>query len=205
MADKTTEKDDIDEVVVGSSVGSQKKSDSSNETIDSEQSELVSDIHEQNSVLEPAFRGNFQHSVDDKGRVSFPSEFRKVLSEINQKSIVLTNHISDGAKCLDGFSVGAWAEFEMKLRTKSRFNPKVQKLENFYLSRATRCSLDSSGRILIPTHLRVWAEVEKDVTFTSSINGFRIWNRTVWDSVFGKTVEELLADPGLFDGVDLLE
>ncbi|MCB0334592.1 MAG: hypothetical protein KDD55_13900, partial [Bdellovibrionales bacterium] len=47
-----------------------------------------------------SFRGNFIHTIDEKGRVSLPAEFRKILSERGEESVVLTNYISDGARCL---------------------------------------------------------------------------------------------------------
>ena len=68
-----------------------------------------------------AFRGCYEHSMDSKGRVSVPSSFRQVLSEKSVASLVLTNFISDGARCLEGFSLLDWQVFEQKLRGQSRF------------------------------------------------------------------------------------
>lgn len=150
-----------------------------------------------------AFRGSYSHSLDEKGRISLPSEFRRVLQQRNETSVVLTNYISDGARCIEGFGVREWAAFEAKLRAKSRFDPKIQKLENFYLSRATECALDGSGRILIPSHLRGYAGLERDATFTSSLHGFRLWDKRVWDVIFSAAEAALLADPSIFAEVDL--
>jgi MraZ protein len=150
-----------------------------------------------------AFRGNFSHAIDDKGRVSLPSEFRKVLQIKGEQSIVITNTISNASRCLDGYGLKAWVELEEKLRKKSRFDPMVQKFEIFYLSRATECPLDSSGRILIPAHLRSYAGIEKELTFNSSIHGFRIWDRRVWDHVFGEVEQEYMADPAMFASLDV--
>jgi MraZ protein len=155
------------------------------------------------SAEPPAFRGNFTHSLDDKGRVSLPAEFRKVLERSEDSSVVLTNYISDGARCLEGFGLKAWMEFERKLREKSRFSPKLQKLENFYLSRAAECPVDGSGRILLPPHLRAYAGIERELTFTSSIHGFRIWDRRIWDMIFAATEQALMDNPELFADVDI--
>ncbi|MCB0330649.1 MAG: division/cell wall cluster transcriptional repressor MraZ [Bdellovibrionales bacterium] len=141
--------------------------------------------------------------MDAKGRVSLPSEFRRVLSEVGCESVVLTNYISDGARCVEGFSEPAWKEFEAKLRAKSRFSSKLQRLENFYLSRSAECLLDKAGRILLPSHLRNYAGLDKDVTFTSSIHGFRIWDSRVWEHVFQETEQALLENPELFSDVDI--
>ena len=150
-----------------------------------------------------SFRGNFSHALDDKGRVSLPSEFRKIISSVGSNSIVLTNYISDGSRCLEGFAEKSWHEFEEKLRAKSRFSSKLQKLENFYLSRAAECPVDKAGRILIPPHLRQYAGLEEKVTFTSSIHGFRLWDARVWEHVFQETEQALMSDPELFADVDL--
>lgn len=149
------------------------------------------------------FRGSFSHSMDEKGRISLPSEFRRVLDQRSERSVILTNYVSDGARCLEGFGLKSWATFERKLREKSRFSPKLQRLENYYLSRASECPLDSSGRILLPQHLRAYAGIEREVTFTSSINGFRIWDKRVWDAIFTAAEQALLEDPELFLDVDV--
>jgi MraZ protein len=148
----------------------------------------------------PTFRGNFTHTIDEKGRVSLPADFRRVLTD---RSVVLTNYISEGSRCLDGFGLSAWQGFEDKLREKSRFSSQLQKFENFYLSRASECPIDSQGRILIPTHLRNYAGIIKDVTFTSSIHGFRIWDNRVWEYIFNATEALLLEDPDLFADLDI--
>ena len=164
------------------------------------------------------FRGNFSHTLDEKGRISLPVEFRRVVESDalsdpgirgqvkgsqRQPAVVLTNYISEGARVIEGFSIGAWEEFEEKLRAKSRFSAKLQKLENFYLSRAAECPLDGSGRILIPAHLRTYAGLTKDCTFTSSVHGFRLWDTRVWNMIFSEAEKALLENPDLFSDVDL--
>ena len=150
-----------------------------------------------------AFRGNFTHTIDDKGRLSLPSEFRRFLARHRDESVVLTNYISEGARCLEGFGLTAWQDFERKLRQKSRFSPKLQKLENFYLSRAAECPVDGSGRILLPVHLRSYAGLEKEATFTSSIHGFRVWDKRVWDVTFANAEQALMANPEIFSDIDI--
>ena len=150
-----------------------------------------------------SFLGNYSHNLDEKGRVNLPAEVRRVLSDSNQSTIVLTNYISDGSRCLEGFALSSWLIFEGKLRAKSRFDPKLQKLENYYLSRAASCQIDSSGRILIPNHLRAYAGLEKEIVFTSSIHGFRVWDSRVWNSIFEQAEEALVSNPNLFAEVDL--
>jgi MraZ protein len=162
-----------------------------------------SDKIPENQEVKPTFRGHFTHNLDQKGRVSLPSDFRKVLEDSQSTSVVLTNYISDGSRCLEGFTSKEWTDFERKLREKSRFSAKLQKLENFYLSRASDCALDGSGRIIIPQYLRTYASIDREVTFTSSIHGFRIWDTRVWSHIFSEAESALLQNPDLFSDVDI--
>ena len=150
-----------------------------------------------------SFKGSFEHVLDDKGRVSLPSDFRQVLIQKNVNSVVITNFISDGARCLDGFALDDWKNFEAKLKAKSRFDPQIRKLENFYLARAAECNVDSAGRIHIPQHLRVYAGFEKRLSFTAALHGFRIWDSRVWDLIFKESEAALLDNPALFNLVDV--
>ncbi len=169
-----------------------------NDNLENKDETLVSQF---NNCL--SFHGNFTHSIDAKFRVNLPAEYRRVLSLTNESSVVITNYVSEGSKCLEGFSLSSWMEFENKLRQKSRFDSKLQRLENFYLSRACECQIDKSGRILIPEYLRIYAGLTKDVTFTSSIHGFRIWDSRVWNYVFEEAQKALLDNPDLFAEIDI--
>ena len=154
-------------------------------------------------VRRPVFRGNFTYAVDEKGRVSLPADFRRVLTSAGDMSVVLTNYVSEGARCIEGFSLKSWVEFEDRLRAKSRFSPKLQKLENFYLSRATECAVDGAGRILLPVHLRSYAGLEREVTFTTSVHGFRLWDKRVWEVTFASAEQALLENPEIFSDIDI--
>ncbi len=160
-------------------------------------------IEDDAAVVGQSFLGNYSHTLDDKGRVNLPAEFRRVLADLQQATIVLTNYISDGSRCLEGFALSSWLVFESKLRAKSRFDPKLQKLENYYLSRAASCQIDSGGRILVPSHLRAYAGLEKEIVFTSSIHGFRVWDSRVWNNIFNQAEEALISNPELFADIDL--
>lgn len=154
------------------------------------------------AVSSPSFYGSFEHTLDTKGRVALPSSFRALLKPEDENSVVITNFITEGVRCLDGFSMTAWRDFEKKLRERGRFNPSVRKLETFYFSRAAVCVCDSNGRINIPMHLREYAGIEKELVFTASLHGFRIWRKQVWSMVFSQAEEMLLEDPSLFEGID---
>ena len=150
------------------------------------------------------FRGSFEHSLDDQGRVSIPAVFRQVLSGRNVSTLVLTNFVCDGARCLEAFPFDVWCSFEEKLAKRSRFDPQLRKLENFYLARAVECAIDGSGRITIPQNLRSYCGLDRDAVFTAALDVFRIWDKRVWELVFREAETALLENPALFADVDRL-
>ena len=160
-------------------------------------------------VVEPSFSeetlflGSYEHTLDEKGRITFPVTFRSSIERSGDAEVVLTNFVCDGARCLDGFGVSVWRDFERKVSEKSRFDPKLRSLENYYIARAALCSLDAAGRINIPQHLRQYAGLERNVTFTKSLRGFRVWDSRVWQMVFDSAESSLLEDPSVFAEVDL--
>lgn len=146
------------------------------------------------------FRGSFEHSMDSKGRVAVPAPFRNAL---NGQSLVVTNYICDGYRCLEAFPSSVWVSFEDKLKQRSRFEPKLKTLEHYYLSRAQDCILDSNGRINLPHKLVEYAGLNKEVTLTSTLFGFRIWDLKVANLVFEEAEKKLLDNPELFMELDL--
>ncbi len=153
-------------------------------------------------AAEISFRGCFEHAVDDKGRVSIPSAFRQLLLDRNISSLVLTNYICDGARCIEVYTEPDWHELEKRLERRSRFDPQVKRLENYYLARAAVCPIDGSGRINVPPHLRTYAGVEREVVFAATVRGFRIWDRRVWELIFQEAETALIDDPSIFENVD---
>ena len=149
------------------------------------------------------FRGTFSHSIDEKGRVNVPAPFRLALEQLSENTLILTNFITEGSRCLEAYTTAEWQRFEDKLRKKSRFDEKVRALEHYYFSRAANCQLDSSGRINIPQNLRIYAGIEKEVVFSASFQGFRIWDKRVADLVFQQAETQLLENPNLFRDVDV--
>ena len=149
-----------------------------------------------------SFRGSFEHNIDDKGRVSIPSSFRSAVSQEHIQSVILTNFVCDGARCLEGFALSDWEVFEEKLKKRNHFDSQLRKLENFYLARAVECPLDSNGRITIPSNLRTYANLQRELVFTSSFHGFRIWDKRVWELIFSEAESALMDNPDIFIDVD---
>ena len=83
---------------------------------------------------------------------------------------------------LEAYPIVAWEKLDERLRDHNkRFNPEFMRFEDFFIGNAQSCEIDSQGRILIPTALREWAQLEKEIVFSGARDRFRIWNREAWE------------------------
>ena len=100
------------------------------------------------------FMGEYNHTIDAKGRLIVPSRFREQLGD----EFVVTAGL-DG--CLFVYTNEEWKKFEEKLNTLPLTNPKARKFSRFFLASACPCEVDKQGRILLPAKLRMEAHLEQ--------------------------------------------
>lgn len=117
--------------------------------------------------------GEYEHSLDVKGRLIMPSKLREDMGE----KFIVTKGL-DG--CLFGFSKNEWHNFEEKLKTLPLTNKNARDFVRFFLSGATECEIDKQGRFLIASNLREYANMEKDVVIIGVGTRLEIWNREKW-------------------------
>ncbi len=133
------------------------------------------------------FLGDYQHTLDAKGRVSLPAKFR---SETTGKLVISKG--LDG--CLWVFPADRYDEFSERLLSKDDFNSKSRKVRRFFMSGATEVDLDSAGRISIPPVLREFAGLQKDVAVTGAGHRIEIWDSKDWSEYNGETAESIEDD-----------
>lgn len=119
------------------------------------------------------FMGEFNHSIDAKGRIIIPSKFREDLGE----EFVLTLGL-DG--CLFAYPNSEWEIFVEKLKTLPG-TKEARQLQRYFMAGAAACEVDKQGRILIPAKLRESAGLEKDIVFVGVLNKIEIWSKERWD------------------------
>lgn len=119
--------------------------------------------------------GEFEHSLDAKGRLIMPAKLREDIGE----RFVVTKGL-DG--CLFAFSLIEWTNFEEKLKTLPLSNKNSREFTRFFLSGATECEIDKQGRFLIPNNLRQVANLEKEVIIIGVGTRIEIWNKDKWKS-----------------------
>lgn len=119
------------------------------------------------------FMGEYNHTVDAKGRLIIPSRFREEL----KNEFIVTKGL-DG--CLFVFPGNEWQIFEEKLKALPLTNKNARQFSRFFVAGATPCELDRQGRILLPLPLREFAGLEKDVVLAGMLNRIEIWSKTKW-------------------------
>jgi len=131
------------------------------------------------------FRGQFEHTIDSKGRISIPSRFREILSKKYDDRLVITNY----DHCLAAYPNEEWLEIEKKLSTLPQMNRDVQAYYRFIYSSAIDCVIDKQGRLLIPQSLRDYANLQKDVVLVGEMKKIEIWAKERWE-VENKKIRE---------------
>ena len=116
--------------------------------------------------------GQYQHSIDAKGRVFIPAKLREELGE--------TFYVTMGMdSCLSVYSDASWAKFTEKFESLPYTKTKAMRP---LFANAAKCEPDSQGRILLPQKLRAYAGLDKDVVIIGVHNRAEIWSAARWNS-----------------------
>lgn len=127
--------------------------------------------------------GEYEHTIDAKGRLSMPSKLRRDMGE----AFIVTKGL-DG--CLFAFSQDEWKNFETKLKSLPLSDKNARNFVRFFLAGATECEIDKQGRFLIPSNLREAGKLEKEAVIIGVGTRLEIWNKEIWTS----KDEEISAD-----------
>ena len=127
--------------------------------------------------------GEYEHSLDVKGRMILPAKIREDMGE----KFIVTKGL-DG--CLFGFSQTEWISFEEKLKTLPLTNKNARDFVRFFLSGAIECEIDKQGRFLIPSNLREYSKLDKEIVIIGLGTRIEIWDKETWK----KDEENISAD-----------
>ena len=116
--------------------------------------------------------GKYPHSIDAKGRLFFPAKLRDELGSVFYVTLSMSRD-----KCLSAYSEETWAKIKAKLES---LPYRKQNVMRPIFANATKCELDSQGRILLPQDLRNMVGLDKDVTVVGAGNHAEIWDAAVY-------------------------
>ncbi|MBS5523563.1 MAG: division/cell wall cluster transcriptional repressor MraZ [Clostridiales bacterium] len=130
------------------------------------------------------FIGEYNHTIDSKGRLIVPSKFREALGD----EFVVTKGL-DG--CLFVYPMEEWTAFTDKLKELPLTKKDARQFSRFFLAGAASCEVDKQGRILIPSVLREFAGLEKDAVLVGVSSRIEIWSRSNWEKISDVDIEDM--------------
>lgn len=127
------------------------------------------------------FYGEYEHTLDVKGRVIIPAKFREIFKEHYTEKFFVTRGLD---QCLFVFTEDVWKSQERKFREMSFTKGEVRQFNRLFFSGAAEVVCDKQGRILIPDYLKSHAVIEQDVMIIGVSDRIEIWSKDKWKEFF---------------------
>ena len=127
------------------------------------------------------FIGEYEATLDTKGRFLLPAGFKKQLPEEAGSQFVINRGFE---KCLTLYPMKSWDPIFAELGKLNDFDPKVREFRRYFLNGATVLELDSAGRLLVPSNLKEHAGLEKDIVLVAAMNKIEIWDKDKYQQLF---------------------
>lgn len=132
------------------------------------------------------FYGEYEHTIDNKGRLIVPSKFRESLKEYDIGKFYITRGLD---KCLFLFTENEWKSQESKFKSVSFTKSESRKFNRLYFSGASEIECDKQGRILIPKYLKDYAFIKRDVVIIGVSNRIEVWSKDAWHEYYNSSKE----------------
>ncbi|MEK7592948.1 MAG: division/cell wall cluster transcriptional repressor MraZ [Patescibacteria group bacterium] len=126
------------------------------------------------------FLGEYDHSIDERGRITLP---RKIRFEINDHELVLSRGFDS---CIFGYDIQRWEKESEKQLDTPITEEKGRNLRRYMFSAAEKVEIDKIGRILVPTHLKDYALIDKEVIIIGAGDHFEVWDKMKWKQYVAK-------------------
>jgi MraZ protein len=137
------------------------------------------------------FLGEYEATLDLKGRFLLPAGFKKQLPEEGSTVFVINRGFE---KCLTLYPLKTWQPIFERISKLNDFQPKVREFRRYFLNGATHLELDSAGRLLIPANLKEHAGLEKDIILASAVNKIEIWDKGKYQQFFESFSPDTFSD-----------
>ena len=127
------------------------------------------------------FLGEYEATLDPKGRFLLPAGFKKQLPEEAGARFVINRGFE---KCLSLYPLSSWEPIFSEISKLNDFDPKVREFRRYFLNGATIVELDSAGRLNIPKNLLAHAGLDKDIVLAAANNKIEIWDKAKYQEFF---------------------
>ena len=123
------------------------------------------------------FRECYFHTIDTKGRIIIPTRFRDVIKADGADSVM----VSRRDNCVVAYTMEKWRKLETKMSSLPKSSAFMRRFRRIFIGSAAKCTCDKQDRILIPSPLRKYAGLDKDIVLVGALDCFEIWSRENWD------------------------
>ena len=152
--------------------------------------------------------GTYECKADAKGRVMFPSALKKQLHDIMRDGFVIKRSVFN--KCLEIHPISEWNKVVSQVNKLNRFIKKNNDFIRSYMSGLKVVEVDGAGRFLIPKDLYFFADLDKDLVLSSSVNMIEIWDKDKYEASvsetlidFGNLAEDVMGGQSKYDSDDI--
>ena len=139
------------------------------------------------------FLGEFEATLDAKGRFLLPAGFKKQLPEEETSRFVINRGFE---KCLALYPMRTWEPLFEKITGLNEFDPKQREFRRAFLNGATFVEPDTAGRILLPPNLKAYAGLQKDIVLMATGDKLEIWDSNKYKEIFDSLSSESFSDLG---------
>ncbi|GAA5526539.1 division/cell wall cluster transcriptional repressor MraZ [Herpetosiphon gulosus] len=129
------------------------------------------------------FLGEYEHTVDDKGRLAIPAKFRAGLAE----GLVLTRGFDQNLLL---YPMPVWRELAARINALPITQPSARNLRRLMFAGASDLGLDKQGRIVLPPNLRQYATITNQAVVTGMDSFIEIWSAERWQTVLDSFADE---------------
>lgn len=151
-----------------------------------------------------AIIGTYECKVDAKGRVMLPAPLKKQLASSLQDGFVLKRSVFQN--CLELYPMAEWNLVMKKVNSLNKFSKKNNDFIRRFTAGVKVVEIDALGRMLIPKDLVGFANIAKDVVFSSAVTIVEIWDKDLYeqsisgdDMDFAQLAEEVMGNTNTYD------
>lgn len=144
--------------------------------------------------MKNAFKGQYRHTIDSKGRLSIPAKLRKNFSDEANNTVVMSQGLE---KCFYIYPKNNWIEIEERLFKLNEFLPKDSRFIRMMLQNAHEDSLDAQSRIIVPQNLIELAEIKNEIVIIGALKRLEVWDPEIYKQYLAsspETFQEIAAE-----------
>jgi len=134
------------------------------------------------------FQGSQSINVDVKGRMAVPSRYRDLLVAVCEGRLVVTANPYE--RCLNIYPEPQWQDVKTKIESLPNSNKKVRRLQRLVLGNASELEMDGNGRLLLPSTLREYANLDKKVVLVGLGDKAELWSEQSWNDMLDESDDD---------------